>query len=154
MKDLISNRYLTLIFRVILGAVFIYASVDKIIHIDQFARAIYYYHVAPGWFVNFMAIFMPWVELFAGVCLIVGLYPRGATALIGAMLVIFLISLTIVYVRGVDINCGCFSVSDRAKGSALTLIWRDLLLLLMTVQLFFFGRSFLSIHKIEADDAR
>ncbi len=145
---LITNKYITLIFRVILGVVFIWASIDKIVHIDLFAKAIYNYHVAPGWLVNIMAIFMPWVELFAGVCLVLGFWPRGAATLIGAMLVMFIVALTIVYVRGVDINCGCFSVSDRAKGSATGLIWRDILLLLMTIQILFFGRDFLSIHKL------
>ena len=153
MSNIASNKYLTLIFRLVLGVVFIYASIDKIIHIDQFARAIYFYHIIPGWVVNVMAIFMPWVELFAGVCLIVGFYPRGAAALIGTMLVMFLIALAIVYARGVDINCGCFSVSDRAKSSAITLIWRDFILLVMTIQVFF-GRSFLSFHKIRHSSSR
>jgi len=149
-KELISHKYITLIFRVILGVVFIYASFDKIAHIDFFAKAIYNYHVAPGWLVNIMAIFMPWAELFAGICLIIGFWPRGATLLIGGMLLMFLVALTIVYVRGVDINCGCFSVSDRAKGSAIGLIWRDLIWLAMAVQIYFFGKDFLSIHKLRA----
>jgi len=154
MNGIISNKYITLSFRLILGVVFIYASIDKIAHIDQFARAIYYYHILPGWIVNVMAIVMPWAELFAGICLIVGYYPRGAAALIGIMLVMFLIALSIVYLRGVDISCGCFSVSDRAKSSALNLIWRDLILFVMTIQVYFFGRSFLSIHKLHPSESK
>ncbi len=149
MKELLSNKYLTLLFRMILGVVFCYAAIDKIVHIDLFARAIYYYHILPGSLVNILAIFMPMVEMFAGICLIIGVWPRGAVTLINAMLVMFLIALTVVYARGVDINCGCFSLSSRAKGSAVTLIWRDILLLLMGLQIFFFGKDFLSIHKLQ-----
>lgn len=150
MKELISNKYLTLVFRVVLGAVFCYAATDKIVHIDEFARAIYYYHILPGWAVNLLAIFMPMVEMLAGIGLILGIMPRGSAALICALLVLFLVALTIVYLRGVDINCGCFSVSDRGKESAIGLIWRDLLLLLIGIQILFFGRDFLSIGKLRS----
>lgn len=148
MRDLLSNKYLTLLFRVILGVVFCYAAVDKIVHIDQFARAIYFYHIAPGWTVNAMAVVMPMVEMIAGICLILGIMPKGAATLIVAMLVMFIVALTIVYVRGVDINCGCFSVSSRGKESAVGLIWRDLLLLLMGLQVLFLGRDFLSLQRL------
>lgn len=150
MKRLISSGYVTLVLRLLLGVVFCYAAIDKIINIDQFARAIYYYHILPGWAVNLLAIFMPMVEMIAGLALILGLWPRGAVALIGAMLVMFIVALTIVYVKGIDINCGCFSTSDRGKSSASTLIWRDLLLLLACIQIFFFGKDFLSINRLRS----
>jgi len=148
MKALISNKYLTLALRLLVGIVFCYAAVDKILHIDQFARLIYYYHILPGWAINIMAIFMPMVEMIAGLALILGIWPRGATALIGAMTLMFLIALTIVYIRGVDINCGCFSTSAKGKSSAMNLILRDIPLLLACIQIFCFGKDFLSIHKL------
>jgi uncharacterized membrane protein YphA (DoxX/SURF4 family) len=148
MREVISNKYLTLILRLLLGLVFCYAAIDKIVHIDQFARAIYYYHILPGWAVNLLAVFMPMVEMVAGLALILGIWPRGAVTLIGAMLIMFIVALGVVYLKGVDINCGCFSTSDRGKSSAIALIWRDLLLLLACVQIFFIGKDFLSIHKL------
>jgi uncharacterized membrane protein YphA (DoxX/SURF4 family) len=148
MKALISNKYLTLAMRLLLGIVFCYAAVDKILHIDQFARLVYFYHILPGWAINILAVFMPMVEMIAGLALILGIWPRGATALIGVMLVMFLVALIIVYVRGVDINCGCFSTSDKGKSSAINLILRDFPLLLACIQIFCFGKDFLSIHKL------
>ncbi len=148
LKELISNKYLTLAMRLLLGTVFCYAAIDKIVHIDQFARLIYYYHILPGWAINIMAIFMPMAEMVAGLALIFGVWPRGAAALIGAMLVIFLVALTIVYLRGIDINCGCFSTSARGKSSAMNLILRDIPLLLACIQIFCFGKDFLSLHKL------
>lgn len=148
MKELISNKYLTLILRVILGVVFCYAAIDKIIHIDQFARAIYYYHFLPGSLVNLLAIFMPMVEMVAGICLIVGLWPRGAVTLIAIMLVMFLIALSSVVARGIDISCGCFTVTNTGKSDVVALLWRDLLMLLACVQIYFFGKDLLSIHKL------
>ncbi len=148
LKELISNKYLTFAMRLLLGTVFCYAAIDKIVHIDQFARLIYYYHILPGWAINIMAVFMPMVEMVAGLALILGIWPRGATVLIGAMLVMFLVALTIVYLRGIDINCGCFSTSVRGKSSAMNLILRDIPLLLACIQIFCFGKDFLSLQKL------
>jgi len=151
MKELASNKYITLIFRLILGAVFCYAAIDKIAHIDQFARAIYYYQILPGWAINIIAVFLPMAEMLAGIGLIIGIMPRGSAALINAMLVMFLVALIIVYIRGVDINCGCFSVSDRGRSSAIGLIWRDAILLIMGIQIMCFGKDFLSIGKLQSN---
>ena len=148
MKGIISSKYLTFVFRVFLGAIFCYAAVSKIVDIDGFARAIYYYHILPGWAVNIMAVFTPMIEIFAGLGLILGIMPRGSAALLSGLLVVFIVALVIVYLRGVDINCGCFSVSSRGKSSALGLILRDIPLLIMGLQIFFFGRDFLSIQKL------
>lgn len=148
LKELISNKYLTFTMRLLLGTVFCYAAIDKIVHIDQFARLIYYYHILPGWAINIMAVFMPMVEMVAGLALILGIWPRGATVLIGVMLVMFLVALTIVYLRGIDINCGCFSTSVRGKSSAMNLILRDIPLLLACIQIFCFGKDFLSLQKL------
>lgn len=148
MKALLSNKYLTLAMRLLLGIYFCYAAVDKILNIDQFAEIIYNYHFLPGWAINIMAVFMPMVEMVAGLALILGIWPRGATVVIGLMLVMFLIALTSAYIRGIDINCGCFSTSAKGKSSALNIILRDIPLLLACIQIFCFGKDFLSIHKL------
>jgi putative oxidoreductase len=149
--NVISNKYLTFAFRVILGAIFVYASLYKIAYVDQFAKAIYYYHFLPGWAINLLAVFMPWIELIAGICLIIGLMPRGAVALINVLLVMFFIALLSALVRGINIDCGCFSGSGHARSSAINVILRDIPMLIMGIQIFFFGRDFLSIHKLRPE---
>ena len=56
-----------LIARLILGGVFIYASLDKIAHPAEFAKAIGNYHVVPFGLENLMALALPWLELIAGI---------------------------------------------------------------------------------------
>jgi len=148
MKDLISNKYLTFVLRVIVGFVFCYAAVHKIIHIDLFARDVYNYQILPGSLVNLMAVFLPMIEMLAGIGLILGIYPKGSTVLIAGMLIVFIVALAIVLSKGIDFNCGCFSHSDRGKSDAVSLIIRDTLLLLACAQIFFFGKDFLSIQKL------
>lgn len=120
------NDYLELIVRTAIGLIFIYASLDKIASPAEFARIIYNYHLLPGELVNMVAIIMPWVELICGICVILGIYKEGAILIIGLMLFVFAVSIGINLFRGVDIECGCFTVSSRAKNNALGLLLRDI----------------------------
>ncbi len=120
------NDYLELILRIVIGLIFIYASLEKIAYPAEFARIIYNYHLLPGELVNLVAITMPWVELICGICVILGIYKEGGLLIIGFMLCIFAVSIGINLFRGVDLECGCFTVSSQAKSNALGLLLRDI----------------------------
>lgn len=125
-----------------LGALFIYASHDKILAPRDFARIIYHYRLAgpsaalgfvPA---NLLATVLPWVELVCGVLLIVGLWRREAAALTALMLVMFVFAVGWALFHGIDIkNCGCFSVSSEGRAAGIKLILGDLGLLLAAVYL-------------------
>ena len=51
-----------LITRILLGLIFIIASIDKIIDPAGFARDISNYHFVPFGFENIIAIILPWLE--------------------------------------------------------------------------------------------
>jgi uncharacterized membrane protein YphA (DoxX/SURF4 family) len=125
MKKLLSNDWLTLLCRLIIGGVFIYASLDKIAHPDQFARIVFNYHLVPGSLINLMAIILPMTELIAGVFVITGIFYRGARAYLIILLSIFVIAIAVNVFRGVNLECGCFTVSSRAKSAGILLILRD-----------------------------
>lgn len=55
--------------RLLLGAVFLLASFDKILHPQAFAQTVYNYQILTDGFVNLAAIMLPWLELLLGVCL-------------------------------------------------------------------------------------
>jgi uncharacterized membrane protein YphA (DoxX/SURF4 family) len=137
---LLENPWLGFVSRLIVGGVFIYASLDKIVQPDQFARIIFNYHLVPASLINAVALILPWVEFGAGLMLILGIWPRAAGMVLTALVVIFLVALSINWIRGVDLECGCFTVSSRAKGAIGSLIWRDLLLLAVALQTTLFAR--------------
>lgn len=137
MRRVIDNDWLTIAFRLFVGISFIYASFYKIIEPALFARSIWYYHMVPGELINPMALLLPWVELIVGVCLILGVYYRGAVLLVNLMVIMFMIALISAAVRGIDIDCGCFKPGKKSSESALKTLWFDLALLVMTVQLWF-----------------
>jgi uncharacterized membrane protein YphA (DoxX/SURF4 family) len=110
----------------VLGAVFIYASWDKIAQPREFARIVYHYQLvgpsrvlgyAPA---NLLAVTLPWLELLTGALLVVGLWRREAAAVAGLMLVTFIVAVSWALANDIDIaNCGCFTVGGSADGRAL-----------------------------------
>lgn len=130
MRKKIFGDILTIACRLILGGMFVYASLDKVVHPDQFARAVYNYHLLPGSLVNVFALVLPVTEFIAGVFLIIGFFYEGSRNYLVFLLVVFIFAIGVNAVRGVDIECGCFTVSTRAKTTALQLILRDLIYLI------------------------
>ena len=123
-----------------LGAVFVYASLDKIAQPAAFARIVYHYRlIGPSALVgplpaNLLAVTLPWVEMVAGLALIAGVWRREAAGLSALLLVVFLGAVTWALLHGIDIeNCGCFSVSGTGRSAGVKLILQDLGLLAMAV---------------------
>ena len=72
----IKSLNLPLIFRIILGVVFIYASYDKILDPLSFSDNIHNFHITDNivWTENLAALIIPWLELIVGVFLIFGVF--------------------------------------------------------------------------------
>lgn len=131
---LIKSDITALLFRLIVGVVFIYASIYKIAEPELFAKSISYYKAMPIELVNIMAIIMPWLELFTGTMLILGVFSRSNSFLIAVMLAIFIVAITQALMRGIDISCGCFR-SEGGEKVGLGILIRDIIWLLMLVQI-------------------
>jgi|TARA_B100001559_G_scaffold23397_1_gene18794 uncharacterized membrane protein YphA (DoxX/SURF4 family) len=93
--------------RIVLGIIFIVASIDKIIDPASFARDIANYHVVPYGLENMIAIFLPWLELFIGLSLIFGFMVDGASLISGVLLILFILIIFQATMRGFNIECGC-----------------------------------------------
>jgi uncharacterized membrane protein YphA (DoxX/SURF4 family) len=113
--------------RVLLGAVFVYASIDKIAHPEAFAKAIYNYQILPETLINLTAIVLPWLELVMGVLLVLGVWQHGAVFLANVLLGCFFGALLLNLIRGLDIDCGCFTTSQASDshGSMIWYVFRD-----------------------------
>ena len=113
-----SQRSLLALFsRIVLGVVLIYASIDKIIHPEAFAKLIGNYNVLPFGLENVVAIILPTLELIVGCCLILGIMLDGSAIITAGMMGMFIIALSQAMIRGIDIDCGCFKVSVENAGS-------------------------------------
>lgn len=135
--NFLSNKYFLILLRLIVGGFFLYASIDKVTNQEAFARAIYNYKLMPDFVINIMAIVIPFIELTAGIFLILGIFLRGSSFIILSLLIVFIIALSQAYARGLDISCGCFSLETVSEKSDILLrIVEDILLLAATIIIF------------------
>src|SRR6478736_4799583 len=95
--------------RVLLGVWFVYSGGVKIFGsgLDRFTRDVANYQlVKPPW--DAVAAYtVPWLELIAGVCLMLGILRRGAILTISGLVAVFSISVGWAWSKGLDISCGC-----------------------------------------------
>ncbi len=106
---------LGLLIRVFLGGMFIIASLDKIVDPAAFAVSILNYKVVGFSLAMLAATILPWLELLAGLGLLLGIVPRGSALVIAVLMAVFTILVGSAVARGLDIGCGCFS-QDPAAG--------------------------------------
>ena len=111
----LTNPKLILLFRIFLGIIFIYASIDKIIDPLKFSDAIDNYHITPIQLNNLAALIIPWIELVVGVFLILGIYVRGSSLIVISLLIWFIFILSQALVRGINVNCGCFNLAEQVN---------------------------------------
>jgi len=115
MKNTTIKSTVAIIIRVILGFLFIYASLDKIIYPSKFAEVIYNYRLLPVEFVNICAILVPWIEVFIGVMLLIGIWVDASAFMLSGITFVFIFLIISAIFRGLNIECGCFSLD--AEGS-------------------------------------
>lgn len=136
MKNIFTKSNLIILFRILLGGVFIYASIDKIANPLEFSNSIDNYHVTPIALNNIGALLVPWLEFIIGFCIIFGFYIRGATLISIILLIWFVIILSQALIRGIDLHCGCFDLVEKTENVNLRLnmiyrILQDLVLILI-----------------------
>lgn len=128
----------------VLGAIFLYASYDKILHPADFARIVYHYqvigpsqHIGP-WVANLLAVTLPWIEVVVGLMLLTGFWRREAALVTSGLLAVFIAAVASALLRGIDIeNCGCFSVTGEGRAAGIKLLLADLAMLAGALMLAF-----------------
>lgn len=124
-------EYLLLLARLTLSAVFLFAALPKIQDPVAFAASIEAYHVISAQSVMWVAIVLPWLELFIGIGILMPQLRRASGLLIVALLIVFIGLHASAWVRGLDISCGCFGQSEtEASPNYLWLIFRNLALMI------------------------
>jgi len=146
MKKFLTNKYLLLLSRIILGFIFIYAGMEKISAPEEFARVINNYKLLPYSFINIAAIILPWIEVTAGILLIFGISVNENAFIISTLLGIFIIAIAVSLFRGLNIDCGCFGTSGGTKIGIQKLL-ENFLLVILGIQLIYFGGGKISFNK-------
>ncbi len=125
------SAYFFLSTRLLLGVIFIAASIDKIAHPSEFAKIVLNYQILPWYLINIVAIVLPWLEALLGLFILCGWWLPGATVVANLLLVAFLGALAQAVARGIDLSCGCFSVKAARSPHIVWYLARDSLFLLL-----------------------
>jgi len=115
MKQFDAHFYLRIFIRLILGFLFLYASLDKIICPQKFAEVIYNYRLLPVELLNICAIIVPWIEVFIGIALLLGIWIETSAFMLSGLTLFFIVMIISAIARGLDIECGCFSLDSEGS---------------------------------------
>ncbi|WP_272700968.1 DoxX family protein [Desulfovibrio sp. Fe33] len=126
MKSPLASKPIYIAIRVILGLLFVYAGMLKLMNPGGFAVTINIYGLVSWRMAGFLSYAIPTVEVLSGLALIFDL--RGALSVIVAQLLVFMAILVYALHIGLDADCGCFGTpknTDNAPSGPLLALVRD-----------------------------
>lgn len=100
-----------LVLRAFLGGVFLFAASVKLSDPQQFAFGIDAYRLIPSdakHLTMLGAFVVPWLELFVGAMLVLGLWGRSAALVATSLMALFVYAVWSVIARDLDVTCACF----------------------------------------------
>ena len=147
MKTIFQNHWLLFSLRLLLGVIFVVASISKIQDIAKFASTVASYGILPDSLAHLYGYVAPWVELFVGCALILGVFIRFSAALLTPLIVSFMVASSYALANAVGGSCGCFGkFLTLSHPAALTI---DVLMLFPAfILLLNKGQTFLSIGQL------
>jgi uncharacterized membrane protein YphA (DoxX/SURF4 family) len=117
--------------RIALVLIFVAAAPHKIMDPAQFAQNVAGYQVLPDLFVNVTALVLPWLEMLVAILLLCRTWTGPALFLANAMFAVFLGVIVSAHLRGLDVDCGCFSNSAASTASMTWYMTRDAAFLIL-----------------------
>ncbi len=146
MKD-----WIGLVARLVAGGVWLVAGGLKLLHPADSVRAVRAYDLLPEAIVPAVGQMLPVVEVVVGLCLVLGVLTRSASAVSALLFVAFIIGISSAWARGLSIDCGCFGgggvipdAAEKYPGE----IARDIGLLALSVWLVVRPRSRLALDSV------
>jgi uncharacterized membrane protein YphA (DoxX/SURF4 family) len=131
--------------RILLGVVFVAAGWTKVGDLAGSGRAVNAYQLMPFEAARVVGAALPFVEIAVGLLLLVGLATRAMAVLVAVLLAVYIFGISSVWVRGLSIDCGCFSKGGQlAPGEHPNYLWdllRDIGLFAVAAFLVWFPRT-------------
>ena len=101
-------NYAILGIRLVVGGIFIYAGIMKALDPMHFQGDIHNYKMLPRILEVLFALWLPWIEIVCGLCVLIKKLYLGAIATLLILSANFFVAIAQAWYRGLNINCGCF----------------------------------------------
>lgn len=113
--DMRTDEKVALVLRVLMGAWFVFAGGMKIFGtgLDGFVTDIGNYKLVSPQLAVAAAYTVPWVEVVAGICFMLGIMRKGAWWAMLGLVLAFTVSVGSAWWRGLDISCGCLGGTEK-----------------------------------------
>lgn len=129
----VKAQWLHFALRLMLGAVFTYAGLLKMLDIQAFADSIASFRLLPPTAVSALAITLPPFEIITGLLLIARRHVFLAALAILCMGVVFSLALAWALARGLEVDCGCFGAGKLTRAQTWWALARDVILIAATL---------------------
>jgi uncharacterized membrane protein YphA (DoxX/SURF4 family) len=133
-----------LLIRVGAAAVWLVAGATKVTNLTRFHAQVEQYRLLPHALEAPFAYALPFVELFVGAYLLVGLLTRVAAVAACVLIVVFVIAQAQAWARGLSLDCGCFGTLTHEHVGLWTIV-RDVALGLPSLVMALYPARLLSV---------
>ena len=127
------NRPVELVFRLVLGGLFVATGISKAMEPILFLEAIRNYRILGDPWAAWTALCLPWLEIFAGIALIFRILYSGALLIIIGSLFVFMGAVLSLIVRGIDASCGCYGKLAEASHTSTIILQVSLLMIALAL---------------------
>lgn len=91
-----------------MGSLFLWSGIAKSLHPIAFSDNLRNFELLGDPWIAFVSLFLPAFEMVTGLCLLAGIWWRGATVWVIIAGALFSAALISAWARGLEIACGCF----------------------------------------------
>ncbi|MCK5077568.1 MAG: hypothetical protein KAR38_14395, partial [Calditrichia bacterium] len=130
------KKNLSYIIPAALGLMWLISSYDKLLNVEGFYWILYNYRAFPDEIQGAGALCFPVFEVLLGLTLIFRYRLKSGYLITAVIMIFFIILLSITYMRGIDLNCGCFSIGQNNSNLIFRII-EDLIILVVAIVGFF-----------------
>lgn len=128
--------------RIVLAGVFLYAGVVKAGASEEFLVSILPFTFIPVSLLTPISVTLPWLEILAGVLILIPRASRLGSLLALALLIVFVVVLSWALSQGIVVACSCFRGDEQPSASnMISTIMRDVALMAVAVWLIVFKIS-------------
>ncbi len=120
------------------------AGIAKVTNLTQFHAQVDQYRFLPHALEAPFAYTLPFVEIFVGLYLLVGLLTRAAAVVACVLMVVFVIAQAQAWARGLSLDCGCFGTLTHEQVGFWTIV-RDVALGLPSLVMALYPARLLSV---------